>query len=294
MDRRKQDNLEGRTVLWAENDLAHVEGFLGKLEDEGFEILTATNGAEALELLKENYQDIVLVVLDVVMPPEDELAGRDTRSGHVTGIIVGREIRRRYGAIPIIGYSYYHDDAVIQWFNRYGCGYIDRYDILHAEDDVVERIKQAASKRKPRCFIVHGHNERTLSELEKYLRNTFDLDESNRPVILREQASLGRTIIGKFEEESQGIDVVFILLTPDDKAAPYDAPDNDKRRARQNVIFELGFFYAKFQRRKGRVILLKKGEIELPSDIEGIVYIDISDGIKEADRLIRKELKKWL
>lgn len=35
--------------------------------------------------------------------------------------------------------------------------------------------------------------------------------------------------------------------------------NEQKRRSRQNVIFELGFFYAGLERRSGRVILLHKG-----------------------------------
>ena len=42
-------------------------------------------------------------------------------------------------------------------------------------------------------------------------------------------------------------------------------------RARQNVVFELGYFMGKLGRE--RVCLLLKDQVELPSDIGGIVYI---------------------
>jgi predicted nucleotide-binding protein len=60
-----------------------------------------------------------------------------------------------------------------------------------------------------------------------------------------------------------------VLLTPDDVAVTTGSNDA-KRRSRQNVIFEMGFFCAAFGRRSGRVILLHKGPIELPSDIAGV------------------------
>ena len=49
-------------------------------------------------------------------------------------------------------------------------------------------------------------------------------------------------------------------------------------RARQNVVFELGYFMGKLGRE--RVCPLFKGEVEKPSDIDGIVYVpmDNSDG----------------
>ena len=85
------------------------------------------------------------------------------------------------------------------------------------------------------------------------------------------------------------MDWVFVLISPDDKA--FDPKTNDeKRRARQNVIFELGFFYGLLGRYEGRVIVLKKGEVELPSDIHGVVWIDIDKGIRACGEAIRKEV----
>ena len=107
--------------------------------------------------------------------------------------------------------------------------------------------------------------------------------------MLREQPSRGKTIIEKFEEFASRIDCVFVLLTPDDSGISLST-DDDKRRARQNVVFELGFFYAQMGRKTGRVIALRKGPIELPSDIQGIIWIDIPHGIKAAGEVIRKEV----
>jgi predicted nucleotide-binding protein len=69
-----------------------------------------------------------------------------------------------------------------------------------------------------------------------------------------------------------------------------NATDDEKRRARQNVVFEMGYFYGKLDRVKGRVIALVKGPIELPSDLSGIVWISIENGIKSAAEAIRNEL----
>ena len=44
-------------------------------------------------------------------------------------------------------------------------------------------------------------------------------------------------------------------------------------RARQNVVFELGFFVGKLG--PERVAALVKGDIELPSDFDGVVYISV-------------------
>ena len=77
-----------------------------------------------------------------------------------------------------------------------------------------------------------------------------------------------------------------MLLTPDDSGT-----SEEKKRARQNVIFELGYFYGKLGRKSGRVLLLHKGNLELPNDLSGIVYINIDNGIEAAGEEIRREIK---
>jgi len=99
--------------------------------------------------------------------------------------------------------------------------------------------------REVRSFIVHGHDHQSLYELKDYLQNTLRLAE---PVVLRQMPSRGKTLIEKFEREAEAVQLVFVLLTPDDKVAGAADPNTEKRRARQNVILELGFFLGKLDR----------------------------------------------
>ncbi len=83
-------------------------------------------------------------------------------------------------------------------------------------------------------------------------------------------------------------------MTPDDLghlAGPSAIPAG---RARQNVIFELGYFMGLLGRKSGRIIVLHKGPLEMASDLVGIIYIDISNGIEAAGEEIRREFKDWL
>ena len=48
--------------------------------------------------------------------------------------------------------------------------------------------------------------------------------------------------------------------------------DKRKLRARQNVIFEMGYFVAKLGR--NRVSVIFEQNVEMPSDYSGIVYIN--------------------
>lgn len=130
-------------------------------------------------------------------------------------------------------------------------------------------------------FLVHGHDDGLRGSVARCISKL-----GLNPIILHEQASKGRTIIGKLEEESSPVGFAIILLTPDDIGSPKAAPDDAKPRARQNVIFEMGYFMGKLG--VSRVCAMYKEGVELPSDFHGIVYIEV-----EGDWMLKlaRELK---
>lgn len=160
-------------------------------------------------------------------------------------------------------------------------------DILCAKPESLEgnRVGESSEGMSDNSvFIVHGRDSNAMYQLKDLLR-----DWRLRPIILHEQPNRGRVIIEKFEDHSEEVRCAIVLLTPDDKGCLADT--NDWRpRARQNVIFEFGYFFAKLDR--GKVICLHKGDIELPSDVSGIIYIPFeSDLKKEVYSDLRRELK---
>jgi predicted nucleotide-binding protein len=130
---------------------------------------------------------------------------------------------------------------------------------------------------------VHGHNDELKETVARYLGQLRLV-----PVILHERPSAGRTIIEKFEEHSDALFAV-VLLTPDDVGrVASDASADHRPRARQNVIFEWGFFVGKLGRR--RVCALYAEGVELPSDVSGIIYIEL-DRNGAWKMLLARELK---
>lgn len=160
---------------------------------------------------------------------------------------------------------------------------------LHREKRIIHTRRQfywSKPMLQPRkSFIVHGHDKALLFELKDYLQRTLKYPE---PIVLMQQPSGGRTIIEKFEDYADKIELAFVLMTPDD--AVVKSAGDQAMRARQNVIFELGYFVGKFGRRSGRVLLLYRLPLDIPSDLHGVVYIDVSNGIEGAGEQIRREL----
>jgi len=94
------------------------------------------------------------------------------------------------------------------------------------------------------------------------------------PIILHEQPSASKTIIEKIESFSD-VGFAVVLYTPCDVGKKKASESNEKNRARQNVVFEHGYFIAKLGRHN--VTALVKGDVETPNDISGVVYIDYDD-----------------
>jgi predicted nucleotide-binding protein len=142
----------------------------------------------------------------------------------------------------------------------------------------------SASANPKKIFVVHGHDHGMLETVARFLAKV-----KLEPVILHEQSDKGRTIIEKFEAHASEARCAVILLTADDIGGPKGTlPDDLRPRARQNVIFEFGYFAGSLGR-KNTFALVEKG-VELPSDLDGLIYIHLEDDGIWRMRLV-KELK---
>lgn len=148
----------------------------------------------------------------------------------------------------------------------------DLFVALHGrkqDDPVVPPYEAPVTNQAPRLlgdkvFIVHGRDDGAKHEVARFLEQV-----GIEAVILHERPNGGRTLITKFQEESAGIPFAVVLMTPDDIGGL--AGEAQRARARQNVIFELGFFIGKLGTAK--VCALLAGDIEKPSDFDAVVYI---------------------
>lgn len=131
------------------------------------------------------------------------------------------------------------------------------------------------------AFVVHGRANETKQEVARFLER-LGIDVQ----ILHEQPNKGRTLIEKFEGHAAHAAFAVVLLTGDDVGGL--APDDLKPRARQNVVFEFGFFFGALGR--NRVAVLHEDGVELPSDVNGVIYIPL-DGAGAWKMLLARELK---
>jgi predicted nucleotide-binding protein len=136
-----------------------------------------------------------------------------------------------------------------------------------------------------KIFIVYGHDTNAREQLELLLRRL-----KLEPVILANLVAEGQTIIEMLEKHRANVKYACVLLTPDDEGNKREYPSEKKFRARQNVVLELGMFLSILGRK--RVAILHKGEVELPSDIHGLVYIPFERHVSEVKQRLAAELQE--
>ncbi len=139
-------------------------------------------------------------------------------------------------------------------------------------EDVVLGLR---ANRKPRILVIHGRapdRDRLKAHLEGL--------GLPKPIVLVDEIVPSRHIGTKFEELASVVDAAIAVCTPDDLAALADGPGGAvTSRARQNVWLETGWFWGRLG--LDRVLMLTRGEIELPSDLLGLEMYGYRDEPRE-------------
>lgn len=149
--------------------------------------------------------------------------------------------------------------------------------ILQEAEEIVSLIKKnrtgkITSDALRKVFIVHGHDELMMKQSTARFVKKLGLE----PIILHEQPNKGRTIIQKFFDYSE-VAFALVLLAGDDRGGlACNTPDSYQLRARQNVIFELGYFIGRLD--PSRVVALHTPGVEIPSDYSGVIFISFDKG----------------
>ena len=168
-------------------------------------------------------------------------------------------------------YAYQHDlETAIAILHSY---------LEEIPDKEEEKTNEILHLTANKVFIVHGHDGKLKEAVARIIEK-----QKIEAIILSEKANRGRTIIEKFEDYSD-VNGAVCLFTADDVGRE-KSDKEENARARQNVIFEAGFFMGKLGR--DHVVLLADNGVEMPSDLSGVVYTSTSNWQLE----LLKELKE--
>lgn len=241
-------------------DKGYAEAKLKEQIEKADQVLSIIASAEELETVKNAHsrwksynKDLLLTLFDSPAPSEEHL---ESCRIHVSY----SELRDNLAAYTrAVKKGISNLESIIER--------LPLYQELVPEPKTIVKSESAITGKT--VFIVHGRDDATKDAVARLLEK-LDLDCT----ILHEQPNKGRTIIEKFEDYSS-VAFAVVLLTPDDVGGISSNPDKLSPRARQNVIFELGYFIGEIGRE--RVCALHHKDVELPSDLDGILYVTLDE-----------------
>ena len=157
---------------------------------------------------------------------------------------------------------------------------INGFSALIGELKGIKESTLILNKSGDRVFIVHGRDDALRDSVREYVE-AMGLE----PVILKDEVNEGRVLFEKFIDESNDAGFAIILMTADDYGGLKDSESSP--RARQNVVFEYGYFVGKLGRKN--VCVIMDSGVDCPTDLSGVVRIDSSDWKSD----LHRELRNW-
>ncbi len=145
-----------------------------------------------------------------------------------------------------------------------------------------DKKKPGAKEHTSDIFIIHGRDNEMKETVSRIIEKL-----GLEPIILHECEDKGRTIIEKFEYIAKNSGFAVALLSPDDV---YLDNGTEKLRARQNVIFELGYFTGILGRERTFVLFKNENNFDMMSDYQGVIYTEFDQSGAWRFKLV-KELK---
>ena len=161
---------------------------------------------------------------------------------------------------------------------------LDRVE-LYEESPAVTTPPTSTTPSDPRrtakgtaVFIVHGRAGREV----EVARTVEQL--GLEAIILQERLHGGSsTLIEKLEREARPCGYTLVVYTGDDEGRIFGSSDAYMRRARENVVLELGYFIALLGR--DCVTILHDPAVTVPSDFHGVGYYTLDSGGAWKDRV---------
>jgi len=142
-------------------------------------------------------------------------------------------------------------------------------------------IEHTSLKALP-ILIIHGHDRTALLELKDFIYSNFP---QVVPRVMVDSVVGAASLPEKFETIANDIVGAIALLTPDDTGSSVQAP-SASLRTRQNVVVEIGWVWSKLGR--NRLLLLARGNLELPSDLSGSDIQSFHQSPQECSEAVRQ------
>lgn len=151
-----------QTILFVDDDIEFLSTLLLSLEEEGFEIVAATNLSQAIDALQSK-KHIDVVITDMMMPFGGE---EDSGEASYLGLEVIAMVRRSRGSIPMICFSVVSSPEIVDEARKLGVAEYIYKPISPSE--FVERVKRTLLllQERPTIDLIQDEIARRRFELK--------------------------------------------------------------------------------------------------------------------------------
>ena len=257
-------------ILLADNDRMSLRVWGEVLRTQGYAVTTAPTASKAKTLLDQKRFDLAVLDLRLVhdTDAEDDSGLRLAEkygnsvpviilSGAITVKVAARALHKRGGASPAV--------ALVEKSN--------------GPEALLDAVRKAI---RPKVFISHGHDRLALMALSEFLTN-----QGVKAVTRSEQLGASQSFPESLDRQMDTAQFAVVLMTPDDAGARKG--ETLRPRARQNLVFELGYLLGRLGSHRIVVLLKEEDEpIELPSNDSSIQYLSMDPRGDWRPRLARE------
>ncbi len=128
-------------ILWVDDDLeSSIASYIDELEEDGYDVIKASNSAEMWDQVEKNSQSISLILMDIMLPTGGDLSSSETKGGMITGLVLLEKLKSKgiIPATPVIIFTILSDQEVAEWANRNSVPQLKKQNTLPSE--LLEKI----------------------------------------------------------------------------------------------------------------------------------------------------------
>jgi predicted nucleotide-binding protein len=259
----------------SEESIAPLRSFL--VDELGYHLIVYEDYKRLRALIQEGKVDRVIVNFT--------LGGRDL--GRVFIRRLHNDGFHRYIPVVLFSSDSCHQAEARRLFEEldfeYGTFVEKIADVHHYENSLKRVLSRSIDNvnidNLSNIFVVHGRHVNAVEEgRETVLHRVTRLLEHNlglRTQVIKDDHIGASCLFDVIEKAMDQCAMAIVLLTGDDLGCLRTHASGPEVRARQNVLFEAGLALGKLG--QNRTLFLKECNVILPSDLNGVHYLQIED-----------------
>lgn len=138
-------------VIWIDDeiDTIYLRSFVKEFEENGIDVIKVKKIDDIdATLQNEDKNSLTMIILDIAMPPKENISIRDARGGVITGQIILEELLKNdnVSCVKKVVFTQVEDEEVEQYCNNKHISYFKKEDYF--EDEFYDAIMDIINNKE--------------------------------------------------------------------------------------------------------------------------------------------------